>query len=199
MAAFVLSFIMMGDTLEWCHHEDSRSEKTGIQSHWQGPRHQQAGKGTIEVGGPLRSSRQCGIDLSVFRYQSADLLQVEATVQSEGSEELGREEPQAEAPPSAWSRGLALAVLHLREQYPRWGKDKLMVLLQERGWQVSTTMVGRILSYLKARGVLKPTFPISDCGCPKNPPSVTTVTVAASANAVNYPIGLTKPSLGAVN
>ena len=30
-----------------------------------------------------------------------------------------------------------------------------MVLLQERGWQVSTTMVGRILSYLKARGVLK--------------------------------------------
>ena len=35
------------------------------------------------------------------------------------------------------------------------GKDKLMVLLQERGWQVSTTIVGRILSYLKARGVLK--------------------------------------------
>ena len=35
------------------------------------------------------------------------------------------------------------------------GKDKLMVLLQEQGLQVSTTMVGRILSYLKARGVLK--------------------------------------------
>ena len=51
-----------------------------------------------------------------------------------------------------WSRGLALAVLHLREQYPRWGKDKLMVLLQERGWQLSTSMVGRILSHLKARG-----------------------------------------------
>ena len=30
-----------------------------------------------------------------------------------------------------------------------------MVLLQERGWQVSTSMVGRILSYLRARGVLK--------------------------------------------
>ena len=28
----------------------------------------------------------------------------------------------------------------------------LQVLLQERGWQVSTTMVGRILSCLKARG-----------------------------------------------
>ena len=54
-----------------------------------------------------------------------------------------------------WSRELPLAVLHLREQYPRWGKDKLAVLLRERGWQVSTSMVGRILSYLKARGVLK--------------------------------------------
>ena len=54
-----------------------------------------------------------------------------------------------------WSGELAIAVLHLREQYPRWGKDKLMVMLRERGWQVSTSMVGRILSSLKARGVLK--------------------------------------------
>ena len=46
---------------------------------------------------------------------------------------------------------------------------------------------------------INPTFPISDCGCPKNPPSFTTVMVGASTNAVNYPIGLTKPSLGAVN
>ena len=54
-----------------------------------------------------------------------------------------------------WSRELALAVLHLREQYPRWGKDKLGVLLREGGWQVSTSMVGRILNSLKARGVLR--------------------------------------------
>ena len=60
---------------------------------------------------------------------------------------------------ATWSRELALAVLHLREQYPRWGKDKLAVLLRERGWQVSTSMVGRILSYLKARGVLKEATP----------------------------------------
>ena len=33
---------------------------------------------------------------------------------------------------TSWSRELALAVLHLREQYPRWGKDKLAVLLRER-------------------------------------------------------------------
>ena len=50
-----------------------------------------------------------------------------------------------------------------------------------------------------ADGWTYPTFPISDCGCPKNPPSFTTVMVAASTNAVNYPIRLTKPSLGAVN
>ena len=48
-------------------------------------------------------------------------------------------------------------------------------------------------------GSTHPTFPISDCGCPKNPPSFTTVMVGASTNAFNYPIGLTKPSLGAVN
>ena len=53
-----------------------------------------------------------------------------------------------------------MAVLHLREQYPRWGKDKLVVMLRDRGWQVSTSQVstsrvGRILIHLKARGVLK--------------------------------------------
>ena len=85
------------------------------------------------MGGPLRSSRQCGIDLSVFRYQPADLLQVEATVQSEDlmSLEERSHRPRRLHQPT-WSRGLALAGA-LREQYPRLGKDKLMVLLQERG------------------------------------------------------------------
>jgi putative transposase len=54
-----------------------------------------------------------------------------------------------------WSPELAQAVLLLREHYPRWGKDKLVVLLRRQGWQVSTSMVGRILSTLKQRGVLK--------------------------------------------
>ena len=54
-----------------------------------------------------------------------------------------------------WSVELAQAVLSLREQYPRWGKDKLVLLLQRDGWQVSTSMVGRILTRLKARGILK--------------------------------------------
>ena len=53
-----------------------------------------------------------------------------------------------------WPRELALAVLHMREQRPRWGKDKLAVLLREEGWEVSTSMVGRVLKKLKERGAL---------------------------------------------
>jgi len=42
----------------------------------------------------------------------------------------------------------------LREQYPRWGKEKLCVLLQERGIESSASTVGRIIGYLKRRGEL---------------------------------------------
>ncbi len=54
-----------------------------------------------------------------------------------------------------WSVELSDAVLQLREQYPRWGKDKLVVLLRRMGWSVSTSMVGRILTRLKVRGLLR--------------------------------------------
>ena len=54
-----------------------------------------------------------------------------------------------------WSPELAQAVFRLREKYPRWGKDKLVVLLRGAGWTVSTSMVGRILKGLKERGVLR--------------------------------------------
>ena len=53
-----------------------------------------------------------------------------------------------------WSRELAQAVLQLREAYPRWGKDKLVVLLRRAGWEASTSMVGRILRRLKQEGLL---------------------------------------------
>ena len=49
---------------------------------------------------------------------------------------------------------LVTEVLKLREKYPRWGKDKLVVLLRRQGSHVSTSMVGRILRRLKDRGVL---------------------------------------------
>lgn len=49
---------------------------------------------------------------------------------------------------------LVNAVLQLRLQYPRWGKDKLVVLLRRQGSHLSTSMVGRILRRLKDRGAL---------------------------------------------
>ena len=58
-----------------------------------------------------------------------------------------------------WSSELAQEVLRLREEYPRWGKDKLSELLHEQGHQVSTSMVGRILRRLKERGVLREPTP----------------------------------------
>jgi putative transposase len=53
-----------------------------------------------------------------------------------------------------WSRELALAVQRLREQFPRWGKDKLAAILRDQGWRCSTSMVGRILTDLRRRGVI---------------------------------------------
>jgi putative transposase len=53
-----------------------------------------------------------------------------------------------------WSEELAEAVFNLREEHPRWGKDKLVVLLRRQGREVSTSMVGRILRRLKEHGVL---------------------------------------------
>ena len=49
---------------------------------------------------------------------------------------------------------LMQAVLEAREEYPRWGKDKLAPLLREAGWQVSNSMVGRIMRRLKHQGRL---------------------------------------------
>lgn len=54
-----------------------------------------------------------------------------------------------------WSAELAQAVLRLRQQYPRWGKDKLVVLLRREGQRVSTSMVGRLLTHLKTTGQLR--------------------------------------------
>jgi putative transposase len=53
-----------------------------------------------------------------------------------------------------WTPQLVGAVQALREQYPRWGKDKLVILVQRQGWRASTSMVGRILRHLRQRGVL---------------------------------------------
>jgi transposase InsO family protein len=53
-----------------------------------------------------------------------------------------------------WSKELEQAVLTLRGAHPRWGKDKLAVLLRDQGHQASVSMVGRVLSRLKHQGWL---------------------------------------------
>jgi transposase InsO family protein len=58
-----------------------------------------------------------------------------------------------------YSVELVEVVLRLREEYPRWGKDKLAVLLEEKGFSCSASTVGRIIRRLKERGVLKEPVP----------------------------------------
>jgi len=96
-----------------------------------------------------RASRALGIPRSTL-YRWFRRLNKEGP---EGLEERSRKPKHRRQP--TWSPELAQAVLELREQRPRWGKDKLVVILRGRGWQVSTSMVGRILKRLKARGVLR--------------------------------------------
>jgi len=67
--------------------------------------------------------------------------------------EAGSHRPQRRRRPT-WTPEQAEGVRRLREQYPRWGKDKLAVLLHRQGWPVSVSMVGRILASLRQRGVL---------------------------------------------
>jgi putative transposase len=53
-----------------------------------------------------------------------------------------------------WTPAQAAAVQRVREAHPRWGKDKLAVVLCRDGMALSVSMVGRILTDLKRRKVL---------------------------------------------
>ena len=58
-----------------------------------------------------------------------------------------------------YSAELVEAVLKLREGYPGWGKDKLVILLHREGLNCSASIVGRIWHKLKERGILKEPLP----------------------------------------
>jgi len=53
---------------------------------------------------------------------------------------------------ATWPWLLEGKVLRLRLQFPRWGKEKLAVLLRREGITISTSMVGRILTRWKTHG-----------------------------------------------
>jgi putative transposase len=48
-----------------------------------------------------------------------------------------------------------LRIQALREQYPRWGREKLQVLLEREGIQISAKSIDRVMARLRARGVLR--------------------------------------------
>ena len=54
-----------------------------------------------------------------------------------------------------WTAEQYQAVIDLRGEYPRWGKDKLVPLLRKRGMDISVSMAGRIIATAKRKGQLK--------------------------------------------
>ena len=54
-----------------------------------------------------------------------------------------------------WTVEQLRAVKGIRQTYPRWGKDKLVVLLRRAGLCLSSSMVGRILTRLRRTGELR--------------------------------------------
>ncbi|MDQ2786647.1 MAG: helix-turn-helix domain-containing protein, partial [Chloroflexota bacterium] len=67
-----------------------------------------------------------------------------------------------------WSVLEVTAVLALRQQYPRWGKAKLAVLLIRQGITLSVSMVGRILQYLRQRRLLVEPRPARATPCARH-------------------------------
>jgi transposase InsO family protein len=53
-----------------------------------------------------------------------------------------------------WGERELTAVKQARRQYPRWGKDKLVLVVARRGVRLSVSMVGRILRVLQQTGQL---------------------------------------------
>ena len=54
-----------------------------------------------------------------------------------------------------WTAGQAEAVCQAREAHPRWGKAKLAMVLACAGIALCVSTIGRILRYLRQRGVLR--------------------------------------------
>src|SRR5579863_2830201 len=101
-----------------------------------------------DSGNVAQTCRHFGITRQTFyrwrrRYDPYDL----ATLEERSHRPHRRRQP-------TWSFLLKEKVLTLRLQFPRWGKDKLAVLLRRQQQPVSTSMVGRILAQLKRQGRL---------------------------------------------
>jgi putative transposase len=102
---------------------------------------------TATIGVAL-TCRHFGISRQTFyrwlkRYEPLDLT----TLEERSHCPRRRRQPTGSFP-------LAEKVLLLRLQFPRWGKDKLAVLLRRQKVSISVSMVGRILNQLQQQGRL---------------------------------------------
>ncbi|MBI2862133.1 MAG: DDE-type integrase/transposase/recombinase [Chloroflexi bacterium] len=72
---------------------------------------------------------------------------------------MGGLEPKSRRPKGVRQPQTPVAVVQriqaLREQYPRWGREKLRVLLDGEGVSISAKSIDRVIARLKARGVLR--------------------------------------------
>ncbi len=96
-----------------------------------------------------RTARHFGYSRpTVYRWlERYDRLRLE-TLEDRSSAPRRRRRP-------SWTVEQLRAVKAVRERYPRWGKDKLRVLLRRVGIVLSTSMVGRILARLLRSGELR--------------------------------------------
>jgi putative transposase len=95
-----------------------------------------------------RTCRHFGISRSLFyywkpRYDPRDLSKLES-----------RPSRPKRVRQRRWTAAQVEAVRRVRGAYPRWGKQKLALLLARQGVHLSVSSVGRILTDLHRRGVL---------------------------------------------
>ena len=85
---------------------------------------------------------------TVYRWlERFDRFRLE-TLEDRGSAPHRRRRP-------TWTLAQLAAVRTIREAYPRWGKDKLRVLLRRQKIVLSVSMIGRILARLRRTGELR--------------------------------------------
>lgn len=101
-----------------------------------------------QCGNARKTCRYFGISAQTFyrwkaRFDPYDLTTLE--------EESRR--PQAVRQPETSLRVME-RIQALREEYPRWSRDKLAVVLGREGIKISGSTVGRVMARLRARGLL---------------------------------------------
>lgn len=99
-------------------------------------------------GNVSRTARHFGYSRpTVYRWLGRFERDRLETLEDRGSAPRRRRRP-------TWTSEQLAAVKAIRETYPRWGKDKLVVLLRRQGIRLSSSMVGRILARLRRSGEL---------------------------------------------